>query len=170
MVGPGAGHQPTSEKTIEIAQLEQTINENELELSVTFRLLPSKNHYSNLMLELHFDNTLLQTYRINIPSSQLLSDELAFPVTLDMTGICPGEHTVKVEMYERWQTGEKLTSASKYVLVQYSPTRREDRYIKVPIVKKIDGAFRIILPSEQELYKELDKDRHEEQKGKIDYW
>jgi hypothetical protein len=161
---------PRTEKSIEIAQLEYAIKENELELSVAFRLLPSKNSFSNLMSELHFDDNKLQTYLISVPPSQLLSDELEFPITLDMKGISPGPHTVKIEMYERWETGEKLTNASKYVIVQYSPTHREDRFIKVPIVRKIDGAFRIILPNEKELYEQLERNNREEQKSKRDYW
>jgi len=162
---------PRLEKSIEIAQLEYFAKEeDELELSVAFRLSPSKNAFSSLTLELHFDDNKLNTYVISIPPSQLLNDEFMFPIALDMKGIVPGPHTIKVEIYERWSTGEKLTSASKYVIVQHSPVRRQDRYIKVPIVKKIDGAFRIIMPEEQEFYQQLERSRHEEQKNKIDHW
>ena len=69
-----------------------------------------------------------------------------------MVGIEKGEHVVKVELSEKWETGEVLAYASKYVVVQYSPVRKEDRYVKVPLVRKIDGAFRIVLPEEKELY------------------
>jgi len=157
-------------KSIEIAQLSHRIKESELELSIAFRLLPSKNAFSDLMLELYFDNNKLQSYQVSVPPSQLLGNELEFPIALDMNGICPGEHTVKVEIYELWQTGQKLTSASKYVSVQYSPSRKEDRYIKIPIVKKIDGAFRIIMPEEQGFYEQLEKDRQKELNSKRDDW
>ncbi len=158
------------EKSIEIAQLEYIIKENELSLSVAFRLLPSKNAFSNLILELHFDDHSLQTYSISVPPSQLLSDELEFPIEMDMAGISPGAHTVKVEIWERWGTGEKLTSASKYVIVHYLPTRKEDRYVEVPIVRRIDGAFRIILPGEKDYYEQLEKSRHQELNSKRDPW
>jgi hypothetical protein len=151
-----------TEKSILIAQLEYTIEENGLELSVAFRLLPSQNHFSNLTLELFFDDNKLNSYLISIPPSQLLSNELEFPISLDMQGICSGSHTIKVEMFERWHTGEKLTSASRYVIVEYSPTRKEDRYVKVPIVRKVDGAFRIILPQEKELYEQLERNKRQE--------
>ena len=159
-----------NEKSIEIFQLEYAIKESDLELTVAFRLFPSKNSFSNLTLELHFDEANLQSYLIGVPPSQLLSDVLEFPIDLDIKGISPGPHTVKVELYERWETGEKLTTASRYVIVDYSPTRREDRYVKVPIVRKIDGAFRIILPNEKEFYEQLERDHHKEQKSKRDYW
>ncbi len=158
------------QKSIVIAQLGHTIKEDELELSITFRLLPSKNVFSNLMLELFFDNDKLGPHLINIPPSQLLGDELEFPIMLDMKGITPGPHTIKAEIYELWNTNEKLTSTSKYVIVQYSPARKEDRYVKVPIVKKIDGAFRIILPDEKQLYQELGKSQQQELNTKRDQW
>jgi hypothetical protein len=161
---------PKIEKSIIIAQLGHVIKEDELELSIAFRLLPSKNSFSNVMLELYFDSNKINAHLISVPPSQLLGDELEFPITLDMKGIHPGPHTIKVEMYERWNTGEKLTNASKYLLVQYSPTRKEDRYIKVPIVKKINGAFRIILPEEKELYRELEKSQHQDLNSKRDQW
>lgn len=157
-------------KSIEIAQLEYGLKESELELSVVFRLLPSKSFFSNLVLDLYFDDAALQSYLVRVPPSQLLSDELEFPVTLDLMQICPGAHTVKVEICERWSTGEKLTCASKYVIVQYQPGRKQDRYVKVPIVRKIDGAFRIIMPAEQELYERLEKNRQAELSTKKDSW
>lgn len=161
---------PSVEKSIEIAQLEYSAKEDELEFTVAFRLLPSKNAFSSLTLELHFDENKLNTYVISIPPSKLLNDEFEFPIALDMKGICPGPHTVKVEIYERWDTGEKLTSASKYVIVEHSPTRKQDRYIKVPIVKRIDGAFKIIMPEEQEFYEQLEKKRREEQSSMGEHW
>jgi len=160
----------SSEKQILIAQLKHTIKEAELELLVSFRLLPSQRVFSNVTLEIYFNGEKLNTYLISIPPSQLLSSELEFPITLDMNDIQPGEHTIKVEMSERWSTGEKLTSTTQYVIIQYTPVRRQDRYVKVPIVRKIDGAFRIILPEEKELYDELQKSRRQELNSKKDQW
>ncbi len=163
--------QPTTkfEKSIDISQLKYSIKENELELSIAFGLLPSKNYFSNLALEIYFDSDILNTFQINLPPSQLLGDELEFPVTLDMTGICQGAHTIKVEMFEPGEK-ERLFCESKYVIVQYSPSRREDRYVKVPIVRKIDGVFRIILPQEKELYEQFEKNRRQDLNSKRDQW
>ena len=157
-------------KSIAIAQLGHTIVENELELQITFRLLPSKSHFSTIALELYFDNEKLNSYLISTPSSQLLGDDLNFPLTLDMSGICPGSHTIKVEMYEPAGEGKKLTSSSKYVVVEYEPTKKEDRYIKVPVVRKIAGTLRIVLPEEQDMYREMERRQREELASKKDQW
>jgi len=157
-------------KSIAIAQLGNKIVENELELQIDFRLLPSKSHFSNLALELYFDNNKMSSYVISVPSSQLLDEEFNFPVTFDMQGICPGSHTIKVEMHEQNKAGEKLVESSKYIVIEYKPTRKEDRYIKIPIVRKIDGAFKIVLPEEQDIYRDLVQSKKEELKSKKDLW
>jgi hypothetical protein len=58
---------------------------------------------------------------------------------MDMKGISAGSHTIKVEMCELWSSGEKLTCSSKEVAVNYVPINKEDRLIRVPIVKSIAG-------------------------------
>jgi hypothetical protein len=158
---------PKPEKSI-VIQLTHTTKEDELDLAISFRLLPSRMHFSNLLLDLHFDGNKVNTYRVAIPPSRLLSDELEFPIALDMTGIPKGEHVIKVELSEKWETGEVLAYASKYVVMQYMPVRREDRYVKVPLVRKIDGAFRIVLPEEKELYDALEKGNRQEQNARRD--
>jgi hypothetical protein len=151
-----------------IIQLNHTTKEDELDLAISFRLLPSRMHFSNLLLDLHFDGNKVNSYLIAIPPSRLLSDELEFPIALDMTGIPSGEHVVKVELTEKWETGEILAQASKYVVVQYTPIRKEDRYVKVPLVRKIDGAFRIVMAEEKELYESLEKGHREDLNTKRD--
>jgi hypothetical protein len=160
---------PKPQKSI-IIQLSYKTKEDELDLSIGFRLLPSRMHFSTLLLDLYFDNNKVNSYLIAIPPSRLLSDELEFPITLDMTGICQGEHVIKVDLTEKWETGEILTRASQYVVVQYSPIRKEERYVKVPLVRKIAGAFRIIMPDEKELYRELEKGNRQELASKRDQW
>jgi hypothetical protein len=151
-------------------QLNYTTKEDELDLSIGFHLLPSRMYFSNLILDLSFDNHKINSYCVSIPPSRLLSDELEFPLTLDMKGIQAGEHVIKVEMSEKWETGEILVHSSKYVVLQYSPIHKQDRYVKVPIVRKIEGAFRIVLPEEKELYRELEKEHQKELNFKKDKW
>jgi hypothetical protein len=151
-------------------QLNYTTKDDELDLSIGFHLLPSKIYFSNLILDLSFDNNKLNTYLVNIPPSRLLSDELEFPLTLDMTGIQAGEHIIKVEMSEKGETGEIIVHASKYIVLQYSPIHKHDRYVKVPIVRKIDGTFKIVLPEEKELYRVLEKEYQKELNSKKDRW
>jgi len=160
---------PKPQKSISL-QLSHSIKEAELELKVNFRLMPSRMHFSNLELDLFFDNNKVNSYLIAIPPSRLLNDELEFPIALDMTGIPPGEHVIKVDLAERWQSGEVLTQASQYVVLSYQPVRREDHYVKVPLVQKIDGAFRIILPDEQELYRKMAEVNRKEHASKRDPW
>jgi len=164
-----AAKEPKPNKSI-IIQLSHKVKEDELDLSIGFRLLPSRMHFSNLQLDLYFDSNKVNSYLIAVPPSRLLSDELEFPITLDMAGICSGDHVIKAEFSEKWETGEILAHASKYVVVQYTPVRREDRYVKVPIVRKIDGAFRIVLPEEKELYRELERGKQRELNAKRDKW
>jgi hypothetical protein len=153
-----------------VIQLSYATKEDELDLSISFRLLPSRMHFSNLQLDLYFDSSKVNSYLIAIPPSRLLSDELEFPISLDMTGICQGEHVIKVELVEKWETGEILAHASKYVVMQFSPVRKEERYVKVPLVRKIDGAFRIVMADEKELYRELEKGNRQELNSKRDKW
>lgn len=160
-------HESKPQKTI-LLHLSHTIEECELNLSINFQLLPSRMHFSNLQLDLYFDNNKVNSYQIAIPPSRLLSDELEFPIALDMTGICQGEHVVKVDLAEKWETGETLTHASQYVVVAYSPVHREERYVKVPIVRKVEGTFRIIMPDEKELYDKIEQGKRQEAASKRD--
>jgi hypothetical protein len=80
-----------------------------------------------------------------------------------MTGIEAGQHVLRVEMYERWSSGEKLTCASKEVTLEYAPGRREDIFIKIPIVKSVAGAdLAVVTDSEKEIYREIEEDMKKE--------
>ncbi|MCL2686376.1 MAG: hypothetical protein FWE73_08330 [Candidatus Bathyarchaeota archaeon] len=63
----------SSEKQILIAQLKHTIKEEELELLVSFRLLPSQRVFSNVTLEIYFNGEKLNTYLISIPLVSFLA-------------------------------------------------------------------------------------------------
>ena len=88
-----------------------------------------------------------------------------------MTGIPAGSHAIKVEMRELWPSGEKLAHASKEVTVQYVPLRREERLIKIPIVKSIAGADLIVVSaSEKGIYREMEKSAKKDLISKRDEW
>jgi len=89
-----------------------------------------------------------------------------------MTGIAAGPHTIKVEMYELWGSGEKLASASKEVTVEYVPVRREDRHlIRVPFVKSEARAdVAIVTEAEKSIYRETEEDMKKAQMSKRDDW
>jgi hypothetical protein len=57
-----------------------------------------------------------------------------------MKGIPAGNHSIKVELYELWSSGEKLLQTFGEVIVNYVPLSRESRFVKVPRVKSFVGA------------------------------
>jgi hypothetical protein len=88
-----------------------------------------------------------------------------------MKGITAGSHTIKVEMYELWSSGEKLNYTSKEVAVEYIPKSREDRLIKVPIVKSIAGTgLAVVSDSDKSIYHEIEETMKKELVSKRDEW
>jgi hypothetical protein len=70
-----------------------------------------------------------------------------------------------------WSSGERLKSFSKEATIDYVPVKREDRLIRVPIVKSAAGAdLAIITDSERNIYREIEKDMKEESESRRDHW
>jgi hypothetical protein len=158
-------------KQIIITEIGTVTKEDELALEVWFSLLPSKAAFSKITSDLYFDGQRLNSACISIPQSQLATDEFEFTPVLDMKGISAGLHIIKVEMYELWSSGEKLTCASKEVAVEYIPISRERRLIKVPIVKSIAGTdLAIVSGSEKGIYHEIEESMKKESISKRDEW
>lgn len=73
---------------------------------------------------------------------------------------CPGSgsRVIRVEMYELWSSGEKLTSAAKEATIKYVPLKRDDRLIEVPIIKSVAGTgISIVSDHEKSIYREIEK-------------
>lgn len=158
-------------KRILITEVCSETKEDDLELKVGFRLIPSKSSFSRVVEELFFDGQKLNSCVVRIPQGPLSTDDLELPVSsLDMKGIIAGQHVIRVEMYELWNSKEKLSCTSKEVTVNYVPVRRQDRYIKIPIVKNLSTEIDVILGSEKRLYEEMGKDLEKERVGKRDEW
>jgi len=158
-------------KQIVITEIETVTKEDELALKVEFRLLPSRTAFSKITSELYFDGQKLKVVCISIPQSPLATDDFELTPVLDMKGINPGLHTIKVEMYELWPSGEKLTCTSKEVTVEYVPKSREDRLVKIPIVKSIAGTdLAIASDSEKSIYREIEESIKKELISKRDEW
>ena len=88
-----------------------------------------------------------------------------------MKGIPPGNHCIKLEMYELWYSGEKLLQTFKEVTVDYVPLTRQSRLIKVPSVKSVVGAdLAVVSESEKDLYRDIEKTTKKEQLNKRDDW
>jgi len=161
-----------NQKQIEIVEVNTETREDELKLKVWFRLHPSKTAFSKITAELYFDQHHFHTVPLKILTSSLTKDDLEFNRVLEMTGIAAGPHTVKVEMYELWSSDEKLTSASKEVIVEYVPVRKEDRHlIRVPFVKSEARAdVAIVTEAEKSIYRETEETMKKEQTSTRDDW
>src|SRR4030067_3728829 len=97
-----------TKKQIIITEINTVTKEDELALNVGFRLLPSKTAFSKVRSTLWFDGQQISSVSITIPQSPLATDEFELHPVLDMKGINAGSHTIKVEMYELWSSGEKI--------------------------------------------------------------
>jgi hypothetical protein len=145
--------------------------EDELQLKVGFRLLPSKTAFSRLMAELFFDGQKLYTRRFRALQGPLAADDSEFTSVLDMEGIAAGSHAIKVELCELWGSGEKLRCTSKEVTIEYVPVKMEDRLIEIPIVKSVAGAdLAVVSDAERDIYHEIDEDRKKELISQRDEW
>ena len=88
-----------------------------------------------------------------------------------MTEIVEGKHALRVEMYELWDSGERLTSTSKEATIEYVPVKREDRLIRVPIIKRTAGAdLEIVTAAEKNIYREIDEAMKRESEGRREHW
>jgi hypothetical protein len=162
---------PQQKKQIEITAISTTIRENELALKVGFKLLPSRTAFSRVTSDLYFDEQKIDSLRLRILQGPLATDDSEFSSVLDMTGIGKGQHRLRVEMYELWSSGEKLTCASKEVTLEYVPFKREDKLINVPIVKSVAGAdLAIVSDAERNIYREIDEGMKKEAISKRDEW
>ena len=113
----------------------------------------------------------MDSLRLRVLQGPLATDDSEVSSVLDMTGIAEGQHTLTVEMYELWSSGEKLTSTSKETAIDYVPIRKQDRLIKVPMVKSVAGAdLAIVSESEKNLYREIEKNMKKDAASKRDGW
>jgi hypothetical protein len=162
---------PKQKKQIEITGISTTSREDELVLTIGFRLLPSRTAFSTVTSDLYFDEEKIDSLRLRVLQGPLATDASEFSSVLDMTGIGKGQHTIRVEMYELWSSQEKLTSTSKEATIEYVPIRREDRLVKVPTVKSTAGEdLSIISDTEKNIYREIEKEMKREADSKRDYW
>jgi len=159
------------EKQILINKIDATRMEDELALKVGFKLLPSKTSFSKVKSDLWFDNNKISSLSIKIPQGPLAANDFELTPVLDMKGITAGSHIIKIEMYELWSSGEKLSQASKEATVDYVPQTKEYRLVKIPIVKRLTGAdLAVISDSEKGIYRDIEKTRKKELTAKRDGW
>jgi hypothetical protein len=163
--------QQKTEKRIIITETGVFTKEDELALKVGFKLFPSKSAFSRVQLDLWFDSQKITSVPVRIPQGALSADEFELTPVLDMKGIPAGAHIIKVEMFELWTSGEKLTQTAKEVTVDYLPLTRESRFVKVPSVKSVAGADLVVVSkSEKKLYRGIEETMKKENNSKRDSW
>jgi hypothetical protein len=142
-----------------------------LVLKVGFKLVPSRTAFSRVTADLYFDGQKIDSLRLRILQGPLATDESEFSSVLVMTGIEQGPHILRVEMYELWSSEEKLTCTSKEVTVAHVPLKREERLVRVPIVKSVTGAdLEIVSDSQKNIYREIEAEMKKESFSKRDHW
>jgi len=158
-------------KQILITDIKPSIKVEEVSLQINFRLAPSKVAFSKVNADLYFSKTKIHTLCLNILPSKLSGDTFEFTVTLFMKGICAGAYPIKLEMYDLWAPGEKLTSTSKEINLDYIPQTRESKWVKIPTVKCMGGNdLAIIANTEKEIYRDIEKTQKRERTSKRDSW
>ena len=121
--------------------------------------------------DLYFDELEIDSLRLRILQGPLATEESEFSAALDMTGIVAGKHSLRIELYEVWDSGERLTSASKEATIEYVPVKREDRLIRVPTIKSAAGAgLEILSDTEKSIYEEIESEMRRESDSRRDYW
>jgi hypothetical protein len=159
------------EKCIEIGEISTSAREDELVLKVTFSLVPSRTFFSRVTSDLYFDGEKIDALRLQILQGPLATDEFEFSAVLDLTGITAGKHILRAEMYELWDSGERLSWTSKETAIDYVPTRREERLIRVPIIKSAVGSGSdVVTDRETSIYREIDRQMREEAEGRRERW
>ncbi len=159
------------EKRIIITEIVILTKQDELALKIGFKLVPSKTAFSKVHSDLWFDNQQINSVAIRILHGPLSMDESEYTTILDMKGIPAGSHTIKVDMYELWSSGEKLSQAVKEVTADYVPQTRESKFVKVPSVKSIAGTdLAVVSESEKDIYLGIEKTMKKEQLSKRDDW
>jgi len=159
------------EKQIIITEISAITREDELALKVGFKLFPSKTAFSKVKSDLCFNNQQISSVLIRIPQGPLAGDEFELTPVLGMKGITAGSYTIRVEMYELWSDGEKLSFTSKEVAMQYVPQTRESRLVKIPIVKSFGGRnLAVVSESTKNIYREIEETMKKESVTKRDEW
>jgi hypothetical protein len=160
---------PKTEKQIVITDISALTKVDELALKVSFRLVPSKIVFSKMHSKLWFDKKQISSSIIRIPQGPLSTNEFEIMSVLDMKGIPAGSHTIKVEMLNLWDSGEKLAQTSRELNVDYVPQNRESRFVMVPSVKSVVGLdLAVVSKSTFRLYRDIEKTIKKEQLSKQD--
>lgn len=160
-----------SKKDIVITGVTHIPKENELVIKIWFDLLPSKASFSKITVDIYFQDNLLNSATLGIPQSLLLNDSFEHSLLLDMRGIREGDYIIRIELYELWDTNEKLNFTSEERIIHYVPISREERLVKIPTVKSVaDFDLAVVSSAANGIFSELNDDLRRESESKRDHW
>ncbi|MCL1978333.1 MAG: hypothetical protein FWG55_09595 [Candidatus Bathyarchaeota archaeon] len=155
---------PAVQKQIHITKIEATTRIDELVLKVSFRLEPSWRTFSKVKADLFFEDTHISAVSIQVLQGPLGTNELEYSWVMDTKNIAKGTYHLRVEMYEAWSSDERSCQTIREITVNYVPKTRQERLIRIPIVKSVTGAdMAVISNQEKRLYLDLEKAMKKEQ-------
>jgi hypothetical protein len=158
-------------KQILITQMVTQTGIGELTLTIEFKLLPFKTAFSKLKTDLRFDDNIISSVSLRVPQRALAADTFEISSVLDMNGIAAGPHVLKVELYELWNSDERVCEDAQMLFIDYVPQTRESHLVKVPIVKRVAGAdLAVASDTEQDLYREMVQKEKRELLHRRDNW
>ena len=158
-------------KTIVITAITHDSKENELGVKIWFDLLPSKASFSKIIIDLFFQDHLLNSATLSIPQSLLLNNSFEHSLVLDMSGIREGDYIIRIEIYELWDTNEKLNFTSEERIIHYVPVSREERLVKIPTIKSVaNNDLAIVSSATKGIFSEINDDLRRESESKRDHW
>jgi hypothetical protein len=159
-------------KQIEILEIGTHFQEDVLVLKIAFKLLPSRTAFSHVTSDLYFDEQKIDSSTFSILQGALATDELEYSSSIYLAGMSEGQRAIRLEMYELWSpNGEKLNKVAKEAIIQYVPVKREDRLIRIPIVKSVAGSgLAVESSSEKELSEQIEGELRRMSFDRRDYW
>jgi hypothetical protein len=162
---------PKQNKQIIITQIETKTLEEDLHLKIVFQLKPSQAAFSKVKTNLWFDKQLINAVNIKILGGPLSTDEMECDQVLDMKGITPGPHSIAAEMFEPWDSEEKLSQVKKEITINYIPKKRANRLVKVPSIKSVAGKDLAVESSiERNIIKDIENTVKKDHLNKRDEW
>jgi hypothetical protein len=121
--------------------------------------------------DLFFDRQQISSVSVRLLQGPLATDESEFSAVLDMRGIATGAHTLGVEMYGLWDSGEKLCRTFRELNIDYAPLTRQSRLVVVPSIKSVAGAeLAVVSGTDKDIYREMEKIMKREHSSKRDNW
>jgi hypothetical protein len=141
-------------KSVEITELNTTVEADDLIINAKFKLAPSKRIFSRIKADLHFDGKLVKSFYLGIPYYFTRYNEFPLKAILNLEEINPGSHTIELKMLGLWPYAGP--SDCKEAIFEYQPLATAIKVREIPKIKKIEGPDIAVLTSEsKKLYEEM---------------